>query len=759
MRQYIPVWPFVLAGLVNLGCGTVVNNRLERRKNEIDFPLGVNGKAASQSFNLEAWGSDSQTRESFLVAQDVDSLNKTVLLNDGEAGARANYIFILSPNEMLTNITLVSNDTNIITESSTKQRGLADHTGLIYNITTEFAFSEGLGPADFTLTVSTNTSTYIANGYFHVAGITAMVMSDKGASHLVSGIGSTGLHIESTNYTTSQLGLTAASNTSRGQQIVPLSFYPATPDSNQTLSDLVEGAKFDVKNAIIGKKSELIEFDAAQCNPIQAVTKRPDGSYTFSNAKCGLGYDKEMQAIVIDFKSNREGKAILYIDVPRLAADGESFETLININVGVRTGQTPVLVMLEDREFFFDYYGTETYTMEMYNTLSPPQHENATQYLMDLPNGRYATMAYDESALVNPVQTVQFFVPAVGSERPHILRLLARAMQNTTGPDAWETKVIDINAGSLFEEGAAKAWMGKEISIRESSIHESHAYVLIPPAEGLTRAVNTPDHKVFAKFGPSTLAIVQEPREPNAVEDQNLITMKIALEGYAIGNFSEYKSQQISTSVAEHIFNVTDGTVATLRLSALDAESPRTLKLTYTGILPSKNTSVVRSSLGAGNYKEKLSREILLNAARVQSSVDFSGPRTTHSSLTSEDSKDSIAAKSAALFGGAIALIALMVAIPLTAACFGLVAVRRRQQEYEESTMPEVDAAGIAGGSPVPKFVVPHGGSESGAASAKNQNGGSSTMTGEMGIEADRSDNKLTADNVPNVPSPANSRK
>lgn len=363
-----------------------------------------------------------------------------------------------------------------------------------------------------------------------------------------------------------------------------------------SLKDIMSETRVEVGGHIVGSDSNLIAWDPTHCSTITEVRVNVDGSYNFENEACGIGFDKENGRLLIRVRPNQSGFANIVLTSPMLFVDGEISETSVHVVVQEAPHITPKLVLFEDKVLKLDYFGKEVFALQMRDTLAPPQAQNATDYIVDLPNGRYARASFHTSHLSSDVQDIIFETQRVGEEDMSIIKKLASSMKLrpmlTETSNKLRFKIskeqgaatgLKLAAGSLrswffgsgedqaidhsfpeespmddieeMEEPAEEPFKEPAASTEPTDLdsdisYESHVFVQYSSSKPYEMAHNTDGRKLETEFAPATLA--QATAAPLDTS-REYVVVSLVLYKYAAHNFSEHKSSQLGRSIARQV--------------------------------------------------------------------------------------------------------------------------------------------------------------------------------------------------------------
>lgn len=676
-----------------------------------------------------------------------ERFSKTILLVDGEAMETVSYRLELKPEEKLKNMFHVTNDTSIVTKHYEELKKIQQSPHTVYNISLTHEFEGNVGIVSFMLRIITSQRRYIVSGTFNVAGIVANIVTN-GSEEIASGMGSKGLSFSSPRE--------VSFNSTVGQ--IPLSVVFQGPGSdtlsNQlSLSEIIQGSEVEIN---VSEGEENFPLLNTICKAPQSVVQDGSGFYIFNNSSCGVGFDYENGILVLNLNQERGGSVAIEIMIPAITVRGEVFETVINVFVGKPTMPLPVVVSDEDIELLLDFYGNEEFSLNMYNTLSPPQKENASLYLVDLPNGRFARADFQRSRFEYPNQIIVFKTAAPGNENENMRQLLKGSATFMEYPNTRRMQAIDeFQRRSIQEEVFLQAetpgrnpdmnieetryrhgnskWnpifgsvhvfgdvksinaLGHDLSLQDSSYteatlkealepttHESKVHVLLPPSQNIVTAVNQNKRKIKTTFEPNTIASIKAATEDS---DEN-VEVGLHLKGYSKSNFSQFKSDQISQSIERQVSDFANGTSGNATLVRLENDNG-SLKLYYY-IAVVGNSSQIAASMD----KNRTVEESIANDARLSpGSITEISARSFHSRgvMNSANGVGVVDTISAPLGGGfiaAIVVVCCIILIPIAFICYGSFVNRRRREDMESSDMNSNDITGPGVRSNTPEVEV-----------------------------------------------------
>lgn len=682
------------------------------------------------------------------------STKKTIFLSDGEASSGITYVLNLRSNEKLLSVVHVTNDSKVITSHSKRVREISDTPTARYNISLAHEFEGSVGVASYILHVTTSYARYLSSGTYYVSGIVALVDGKNSSLALVSGMGSPGLSFQDP-------GSVTLKNSHVGQVPLSIAYQAPGPDvmeTSLTLTSVMKSSQFHVQDSGTDSEAPLLSYNQTLCGHLPEIQMDETGYFLFPHPECGIGFHTATGQLVINLNRERNGTVVVVFSIPLLTAHEEVFETSINIFVGAPKIKKPVLLLDTDLDLVLDHYGSEEFSMKMYNTIKPAQPHNATAFYMNLPGMRYATIDFHRSKLVNPIQTIIFKTVPPGQEDEKILKLLKGTLNpvsnytfvnltaslphssNTSGseqetvtnshlplnvnlsPDEAkeDTSVaLRIEAdvplseelyndnmfieGPIYDSGRKPQSFSEDIHqrivLREDIIDEqsSGVYVVIPPNDLPIRAVSSGQASVRTALASKELAAIDT--EESSFPEKVLVTM--ALEGYSISDFSEYKSEQIKTALLTEALALKNGTEGEIRLVKLRNEGAN-LIAEYE-IFVSDSSVEIADGLVKPDIGTRIAKKAFLEEHRVEIiSAMASMFKDVPGNLAGSGNGQTVASASSAALIAAIVILAFVVAIPIVVFCFGFI-VTRRNQETEQSS----DADGGGPRSAVMTDVVP----------------------------------------------------
>lgn len=673
-----------------------------------------------------------------LFAIDANTTKQTIFLIDGEASKSVTYVLNLRTSERVLSVLHVTNDSKVITTHSKQVREISGAPTARYNISLEHEFEGTVGVASYILHVTTSYARFIASGTFYVSGIVALIPGEGSSLVLASGIESPGLSFPNPDSVTLK-------NSSIGQLPLSIAYQEPGPDVMETflsLGAVMGSAKFYVQDSGTESDAPLLKYNASECSSLTDVEKDESGYFIFQNPNCAIGFHAVSKELIINLNRERSGTAAITVSLPLLHAGEEMFETSINIFIGDPSVRKPVLLIDEGLNLVLDHYGSEEFSVKMYNTIRPAQQNNATGFYMDLPGGRYATIDFSRSIMTNPTQVIAFKTVTPGQEDATVLELIQAATDsydepyidlteslsnpnNDPGSTQNQTQSEDaqmpLNVGLLPEEADSETSVAVRVEnddalvnqmlhgtvMTESKMHDptdfsklhshnsppravlrkettkdqsSNVYVVIPPKETPIRAVRSGQGTIRATIASQELTAIDSME--TTFPEKLIVTM--ALEGYSIANFSEHKSQQIKMALLDNTVRINNGTEGEVRLVNLRNEG--SMLIAELEVFVSGNNVEIADGLMKKEISANIAKEAYLAEDRVEIiSAKASTFKDVPGNLAGGDSASTLASSSSGVIIAAIVILALVVAIPLFVLCFGFIVARRHQQDNEAS--------------------------------------------------------------------------
>jgi hypothetical protein len=440
-------------------------------------------------------------------------VNRTVMLLQGAANAEAKFVYVSrNQNEKDLFVDVSVNDTSVTSTASAGYELLQNAKGTsAFMVTVRLAFQNRVGSSSFRLTVKSLTLAapqFTYDGFYIIAG---MVIIDTATDTVVSGTEFDGLVIRN-----SSLSLTD-DGTYKGRNVLSLLFQAPIPNpEGWTIQSFIAVLKvvayaggFD---ETIENTRDMLDFDTAACNPLPSALDIHHG-WVSEESKCSItvSIPESVAAtkadLVIRTNGFKTGSDVVSFSAPRFVVDNSTFESILKVKA---TGSvSPVLVLNEMMtSIVWDYYGREVVDFNMRYAMLPFQEMNANGYYLSLPNGRYASFEGNFSSLDRDIQVVSFT-----SSKP------------------------DTEFGPLTQASAGFS----------DTKFTSSAFILLATDLKVAKVAPTGATLSFS-FGEASLAVL----EPVFGSSQSLYTVRvcIVIDGYSIGNYSEFKSKQLKDDLA-----------------------------------------------------------------------------------------------------------------------------------------------------------------------------------------------------------------
>lgn len=719
MRIFNSIFSFLFATLLSVTTAAVLNST---QIHILPFLAQSNASSEYDYTLLREVPDDTAIDGSGLNALSGRSNRKTVLLQDGEASDTISFSLILKPGETLGKIVHVVNDSTIITG---RRRRVQQISPASYNITLAHEFEGDVGVAKFILQISTSRTRYITMGTYYAAGVSFRIPDIEAQKGIVSGIGSPGLTFQNPEV--------ASLNSTVGQLPLYIDYQPVGPDVINvppTLQDVLRTAQISVQNSD-GESIPLFDFTSSECRSFQRVEKDENGRFVFEDGKCDIGYNESSNLLVLNLNREGYGSSVVTLALPTIIVDGESQETSINVYVGKPDSVKPVVVIDNGVELVLDHFGSEEFKLLMYNTVSPAQESNASVYVMDLPGKRYASVDFEQSQMLNPIQEVSFKTLRPGKEDPAIWSSIQKAlglepesspemdmdMQPTPEFSVPNRNLKDIVRGlnmsseailksdKTYNSNGVYAYIlpGGENSIigidamrdtNNMSRYQSTVFVRFPKDENLTSAVSSGDGHIHTSFASDQLAIIRSVGS----EDPEVVQINVGLAGYSLANFSEHKNQQISEFLKEDALEAAKGTTGDGKLVRLKATNMG-LMADYDVNVSGNSTEIAEALSKDETLPMRLADETYMDSSQL---TDFSAragkSRSLPDNVNGEQKIPSVVGVSQTAFAVAMVALALIIAIPLFALCFGYFVTRaHRSDESSDMSFADTTEAPIDG--------------------------------------------------------------
>lgn len=661
---------------------------------------------------------------------------KTIFLIDGESSSSSAYVLNLRPNEKILSVLHVVNDSKIITSQSKHVREIGDIPFPRYNISIAHEFEGQVGVASYDLHVTTSFARYTSSCIFHVSGIVAFVNGRTSSVALVSGMGSPGLSFPNPDSV-------AIQNSSVGQIPLSISYQAPGPDVISNAPSFLialKSAEIDIRDTRPESQLPLLNFNQSICGNMPTLTMDSNGKFLFPDANCGVGFHEASKKLVFNLNRQQSGNIVITISIPALFMGDEMFETSINIFVGSPVFRKPVLLLNKNLDIALDYFGSEEFSVQMYNTIQPALKHNATGLYISLPGMRYGEIDFEKSILTNPIQTIVFRTVPPSDEDEKIVSLLKNALAATNQSTTSRAEFVKLTSRSIItreevlsKDGAVGSLEDAQKQIRDhdSTVHhgkpaerrlssdlledtvleesdafagftysrklsptsnqplmrmdthsyeESAVFVVIPPREVPVRAVSSGEGTIRTEIAAPELAMVnpEESRFPEKIR----VTMR--LEDYSISGFSEHKSRQIREALLKEALQVQNGTEGETRLVKLRKDGSG-LIVEY-DVYVSGHSEEIANALMKKGVSAEIARQAYLEEHRIEiiSAMAMTFKETT-GNLLGSSGETAASGGSIGVLVAAIAVLSLIVAIPLFVLCFGVIVTRRHEQRENQS--------------------------------------------------------------------------
>lgn len=541
---------------------------------------------------------------------------RTILFVDGYAYDQLTYHLKLPRGEYIHTAQTSSNNSDILTSSSVSFLSHPTDSFTFENITVINQFEGTVGVVSFVVTIRTNLDrSFKASGIYFVTGLVGTRGTNANRS-VVTGISAPSVTFENPDDVIHSLPdrdveidlayqppgpdiEDDARRDPRSLETIPsITTMPSDQPSSQPfemdpLDAALSGTGVEVQGETLGSPSHLVQWDPLNCRTLSFARLLASGNHYFSNPSCGVAYDPVLRRLLIRLQPGQSGRATVVLTLPTVPGSEESLETTVKVHVRPPPPVSPELILKKNSAFRFDYFGNEVFKLLMNKTRIPFQPENATDYILDLPNGRYARADFSKSTFNSTHQEVTFKTVPIGLEDPDTVQklrdqLVPEETQEET-PDAEATPAVytkhdsSMIDGSLSNQNSERksvrlrsVWDGPltvhqddgigilEVSPNPSdetmeAITETHyfsaVHVAFPSETGYRTAKNVDDHKLETEIAPEDLALVS-----NRVNEgsKSYVEIVMQLRGYAEQNFSEHKSQQIAHTIGKMIQNFTE---------------------------------------------------------------------------------------------------------------------------------------------------------------------------------------------------------
>lgn len=646
------------------------------------------------------------------------SVNRTLLLLDGETDAQATFVYVPLPEEVVGNQTFVTfdlgvNDTTIATKATaifTNTQGTETQPPC-YRIMTNIVCESYVGVVSFNLTAHTASGSKYFTGYYVIAGISVAsprLGPNQVRTPVLSGTNSLGLVIGN------KVPSGGVDETGARYEILSL-FYQA-PLPNQSKTGIIEAlgkmsivvGSEDASNfQTHGGNAGLLNFDQTQCSPLGPAKHIAGKGWSFANEACDIavvrgggfpytggaglsvsGHNNpgsaEHASLVIRIPADSIGTSVAMLTVPGLGVNGGAFETTLRISANA---SVPVLLLNNTNDSAndspkvqlveLDYYGREILNYTLLNTKQPQQAANATEYYLTLTEDRYAQFEGDVNTLGVQQQNVSFttsspddvnkYIAAAKTQYAH-MSLTSNSFASNGIPLArngsGNSSIATASSGSSSSQTIAVTMNGLGNSTNSS---ETYAFIRVGNDTELTRATNLPiGYSLIAIFASPELALV----DSNQTQANSSLVLRanLIVNGYSTRNFSEFKSNAIKEALQDSLVEL-HAMPITFMLNKVvsadgfvDVEYEAYLNQDETAPDIPKQTSIsqaLKADIGSGDLAESL---------RLQSDqVKLGTQAISFKSATN----DSFSGVSESLGPAAIIAISALVVIPMLAICVG----------------------------------------------------------------------------------------
>lgn len=536
----------------------------------------------------------------------------TILFIDGYAHDQLTYYLKLPQGERVQTAQTSSNNSAILTSSSASFISHPTHMYNIENITLTNQFEGTVGVVTFLLEVQTNFNrSFNTSGTYFVTGLVGTQGSTKNRS-LVTGISAPSVTYENPDDVLNSLPDNDVEIDLDYQPPGPDVTGQTTPDSqnpnstpsmttmppNQTQPQTIEmdpldaaltGTGVQVQGETLGSSSQLVQWDPLKCHTLSFAKLIRPGTHYISNPYCGIAYDPALRKLLIRLRPGESGRATVVLTLPTVPGSTESLETTVRVYVKPPP-VLPELLLKNNTNIRFDFYGNEVFTLLLNKTRTPFQTENATDYVLDLPGGRYARADLSKSELNSTHQFVTFKTVPIGSENPKTVEKLRDNLmpEETPEVDATPTAYMDPVSPSARDETQLQKtqklsavlrtiWDGPIVAKQDNGTevmeespdpsnenmetvsknrYFSGVHVAFPSETKYRTAKNIDDRKLETEIASEDLAVLSSKVNGGS---KSSVEVVMQLHGYAEHNFSEHKSQQIARTIGGMAQNFTEG--------------------------------------------------------------------------------------------------------------------------------------------------------------------------------------------------------
>lgn len=557
--------------------------------------------------------------------------------------------------------------------------------------------------------------------------------------------------------------------------VTPLPSTPG-PDENRyyygyvplasTIAELMTGTRVFVGGETLGSASDIVKSDNDACKWLTPAHLRSSGDhdyrprhewddeandsgndqYIFDKDKCGVGFDVEDGAILVKVEPYKSGYASISLVAPGLQVNGEVAEMSIHIQVKAPSQVEPLVIIDGDLSVIFDYYGREVFSLHMKNTLAPPQMANATDYIVDLPDGRYARADFDQSQFRGDVQKITFVTVQPGEMNQSVLNSLQLPAlpyenhQEMTTSNATTTRSSQLNPSSskamnrlnvrsdltkddgdnkgsvgdgyaknsysnkeepspyptqnseampmsspLSSDASGATMMPEATAEPKQELHFSHVYVKIPPNEMYQIALTSSGGYIITEFAGKRLA---KPGKVHKSASRTYLRVSVVLYDYSEKNLSAHKADQIGRAVADMVRNGS-GTPTKAELSDLRTRKSSIIA-TY-DVEASHNGSGIATALTVqhSDTASTIEQDSMLRPGSVGLFDARVLPKLTSENLHGSGyEKNTVSGGASSALVAAIIGLSVILALPLLVLLFGCI-VYRRHRDRDRSELSQ----------------------------------------------------------------------
>ncbi|PXF40167.1 hypothetical protein BWQ96_10135 [Gracilariopsis chorda] len=688
--------------------------------------------------------------------------NTTILLIDGAAENQITYILRLRKYEAITAIIHIPTDPTILTSTSESRSQISHPSRNAFNLTLFHQFDAHVGVVTFNLLVFTNFTKYHAAGTYTVAGIVAYASQNISTLAIASGINSPGISFKSP--------LSLANLTAQSTVRLKLSYQPVGPDitSNPpSLLQLFSTARIHTTNLMRAANSTLINY-AHSCN-ITSTTSNATSLLPESAVHCGIAYNSSDQTLALTLLPERNGAAVVNIAFPDLQVHGDVFETDITLSVNISKRATPIALVQPNTTLTLDYFGSELLYVYMYNVIQPDQRFNATDYVIDLDNGRYARIDFELSTFEQPLQRIAFVVVPPGQEYPAIQKQILNALKDLKGSaqdvveqsptplftaepemlpgvrsgdfsrdtnlsslsyDEHLDPTLPISADFYALENSQAVLDGPYVTedlrmphIRSlydqearrdptKGFYVSHVHVLIPPSSSLETAKSILDTPLLTIFAPNRTAIIGS---ITITENYRNVLVSFWLANYSISTFSEHKSRQIASSLSKAIATMTEVQVKSGNLTHLKANVTGVEATFDVRVSTDAKKIVANLFKNKTHHEQEIAADVYLHVSRLKitRTMLHDPSSASESDLLGDSHGNSSLSGLTTAIVAAIAILAFVALLPVFVMCIGFLTVEHNHPDEGSSetgrnnagSPPDADVS-TASSAPGPGAIV-----------------------------------------------------